>query len=597
VQQQTNRRPDVSYDVGFERIKMSEILPDNSEYDVVVVGSGAGGMLAAVRAHDLGLSAIVIEKSDRYGGTSAVSGGAIWIPNNPFLGGRDTREKALGYLLSVTEGKVPREKLERYLESAPEMVSYLKKVGVEYYVDPYISHPDYYPNVEGALPGGRTMFVRPMDGGVLGTEFIRIRESYPEFKMMDKISLDLIEGGMIVARAKGWKRTVAKVLWRYWTDLSFRRRTHRDRRLTIGNALVGGLRKAMLDRHIPLALKTRLVALERAEGRIVGVRACAEGREIVIKARKAVVLASGGYEQSQQLRNEYLPQKTEARWSATPRDNNTGDALRAVREVGAATEFLEEAWWAPTIAMPSRHAPNIVRNQGVFFERGYPHSLAVNRLGKRFTNEVCSYHQFGKAMLRDNEATGANLPCWLIFDATYRAKYPLGGLQPDWAMPDSRLPEDWFDNFLYKADSIEGLAAKIGIPEANLTSTIEKFNIGAERGEDPEFGRGENQYNQYFGDRTHKPNRNLGAVATAPFYAVRLDLGDLGSKGGPKTDQDGRVLSENGAVIDGLYAIGNCAGSVMGPAYPGAGATLGAAMTFAYVAVANIARRNSAASA
>ncbi|MCZ4343014.1 FAD-dependent oxidoreductase [Sphingomonadaceae bacterium G21617-S1] len=571
---------------------MSMISSGNSEYDVVVVGSGAGGMLAAIKAHDMGLSAIVIEKSDRYGGTSAVSGGAIWIPNNDFISDRDDPAKALTYLLAVTEGKVPGNKLERYVAAAPKMVRYLKNIGVEYYVDPFISHPDYYPAADGALSGGRTMFVKPMDGAALGAEFIRLRESYPEFKMMDNVSLDLLEGGMIVARAKGWKRIVAKTLLRYWTDFEFRKRTHRDRRLTIGNALVGGLRKAMLDRNIPLALKTRLISLEKTGARVSGIRVNAEGNEMIISARKAVILASGGYEQSQQLRSELLPQKTEARWSATPRDNNTGDALAAARQAGADTEFLEEAWWAPTIAMPSRTAPNFVRNQGLFYERGYPHSLVVNRLGKRFTNEVCSYHQFGKAMLRDNEATGANLPCWLIFDTSYRSKYPLGGLQPGWALPDSKLPEDWFDNFLYKAESVEALARKIGIPADALKATIDRFNAGAVRGEDPDFGRGSNAYNQYFGDPAHKPNRNLGSVETAPFYAVRLDLGDLGSKGGPKTDLDARVQAVDGTVIDGLYAIGNCSGSVMGPAYPGAGATLGTAMTFACVAVENIARSN-----
>ncbi|KQX23519.1 MULTISPECIES: FAD-dependent oxidoreductase [unclassified Sphingomonas] len=576
---------------------MSFIVPDASEYDVVVVGSGAGGMLSAIRAHDLGLRVIVIEKSDRYGGTSAVSGGAIWIPNNAFLGDKDNPDKALGYLERVTEGKVPTAKLGRYVKLAPEMVDYLTKLGIDYYVDPHISHPDYYPTVEGALPSGRTMFVRPMDGAALGEEFFRLRESYPEFKMFDKISLDLLDGGMIVSRAKGWQRVVARTLWRYWSDRSFRKRTHRDRLLTIGNALIGGLRKAMIDRDIPLALNTGMTGLDLDGRRIVAVKAFAQGRPVRIGAGKAVILASGGYEQSQQMRAENFPQATEARWSATPRDNNVGDALTAVRAAGAAVEFLDEAWWAPTISIPYRNAPNMVRNQALFFERGYPHSLAVNRLGKRFTNEVCSYHQFGKAMLRDNAESGANLPCWLIFDAEFRAKYPLGGLQPGWALPDAKLPPDWFDTFLYKAATLDALATKIGVPGDTLAATVGRFNDHALKGEDPDFGRGGNQYNQYFGDPAHKPNRNLGTVAKAPFYAVRIDLGDLGSKGGPRTDEQARVLHEDGAPIDGLYAIGNCSGSVMGPAYPGAGATLGAAMTFGYAAAAHIARRNMASEA
>ncbi|ATE65855.1 FAD-binding protein [Rhizorhabdus dicambivorans] len=572
---------------------MSFIVADASEYDVVVVGSGAGGLLAAIRAHDLGLRPIVIEKSDRYGGTSAVSGGAIWIPNNAFLGDQDSPAKALGYLEKVTEGRVPTAKLERYVQMAPEMVAYLKSLGIEYYTNPYMPYPDYYPFVKGSLPGGRTMLVRPMDGGALGEEFFRLRESYPEFKMFDKIALDLLDGGIILNRVKGWQKVVLRTLWRYWTDLPFRRRTHRDRLLTIGNALIGGLRKAMIDRGIPLALNTAMTGLETSGGNVVAVQASAQGRPVRIGAGRAVILASGGYEQSQQMRNENFPQATDPSWSATPRDNNVGDALTAVREIGAAVEFLDEAWWAPTVNIPYRHAPNIQRHQALFFERGYPHSLAVNRLGRRFTNEICSYHQFGKAMLRDNAETGANLPCWLIFDADYREKYPLGGLQPGWSLPDRKVPPDWFDTFLYKAETLAGLAAKIGLPVDTLAATVSRFNEYALKGEDPDFGRGQNVYNQFFGDPNHQPNRNLGPIAKAPFYAVRIDLGDLGSKGGPRTDEEARVLREDGTPISGLYAIGNCSGSVMGPAYPGAGATLGSAMTFAYAATANIARRNS----
>jgi 3-oxosteroid 1-dehydrogenase len=570
-------------------------LADRSEFDVVVVGSGAGGMLAAIRAHDLGLKPVVIEKSDRYGGTSAVSGGAIWVPNNEFIKDKDSEERALGYLQKVTEDKVPTVKLDRYVKTAPKLVQYLKSLGVEYYVHPYMSHPDYYPATEGSLPGGRTMFVKPMeDGSVLGDEFIRMRESYPEFKMMDKISLDLAEGGAILARIRGWRTIAAKVMLRYRMDFAWRRKTHRDRRLTIGNALVGGLRKAMLDRQIPLVLKTGLTRLLSEDGRVTGIVARFEGREIEIHAKEGVVLAAGGYEQSQEKRTAYFSQATEPRWSATPRDNNTGDVLDAAQAIGAATEFLDEAWWAPTVAIPMRESPNLLRNQALFYERGYPHSLCVNRLGKRFTNEVCSYHQFGKAMLKDNAATGANLPCWIIFDADFRANYPLGGLQPGWALPDAKVPADWFDNFLYKASTLAELAEKTGLPLAALAATVERFNGHALKGEDPDFGRGSNAYNQYFGDPSHKPNRNLGPVARAPFYAVRIDLGDLGSKGGPRTDEDGAVLRGNGTRIGGLYAIGNCAGSVMGPAYPGAGATLAAAMTFGYLAAASLARSNAA---
>jgi len=563
-------------------------------YDVVVVGSGAGGMLSAIRAHDLGLRPIVIEKSDRYGGTSAVSGGAIWIPNNEELNGADSPEKALEYLKSCTEGAVPEAKLSRYVELSPTIPAYLKELGVEYYVHPQMTYPDYYPWKPGSAPRGRTMFVRPMaDGTVLGDHFFQLRESYPEFKLFGRVTVDLSEGAQIAGKYPGWQKTLARVLFNYWSDLGWRRKTRRDRRLGIGNALIGGLRKAMADRDIPLRLNTGMTRIVRDGGRVTGIIADHDGQEVHIDASRGVILASGGFEQSSELRHRYLDQKTEPRWSATPRDNNRGDALLAALEIGADAEFLNEAWWAPTITVPSTNAPNTLRNIALFYERGFPHSLAVNRLGKRFTNEICSYHQFGQAMLRDNAATGANMPCWLIFDAEFRAKYPLGALLPGSVVPDRKLPPEWIDSFLYRSESLAGLASKIGLPKEDFLATVERFNGFAATGVDEEFDRGGNVYNQYFGDPSHGPNRVLGAVAKAPFYAVRLDLGDLGTKGGPKTDENANVLDKEGTVIPGLYAIGNAAGSVMGGAYPGAGATVGAAMTFGYIAATNAARVNS----
>lgn len=560
-----------------------------AEYDVIVVGSGAGGMVAAIRAHDLGLSSIVLEKSDRYGGTSAVSGAGIWIPNNDAIKDQDSPQAALDYLLAVTEGKASRACLERYVEIAPKIPAYLRSLGPDYYTDLALSYPDYYPSAPGAMASGRTMYIRPMDGAALGEDFFRLRESYPEFKLFRKISLDLPEGGVIGGRYPGWKRMVARILFNYYRDRKWRRRTHRDRRLTIGNALIGGLRRAMQARGIPLLLKTGMTDLTTKNGRVTGVEASRNGQQLRILARKGVVLASGGFEQSQDLRIAHLDQPTEARWSGTPRDNNVGDGLRAAQRAGADTAFMNEAWWAPTVAIPSLEAPNIVRNVPIFFERGYPHCLAVNRLGNRFVNETCSYHQFGQAMLRDNLATGANLPCWLIFDARFRAKYPLGGLMPGDVTPDAKLPPDWIDNMLYRAGSIDALAEKIGLPPGSLAATVARFNGFARAGVDEDFGKGNSNYDRFFGDPRHGPTPQLGTVEEGPFYAVRLDLGDIGTKGGPRTDENAQVLDMSGKPIAGLFAVGNVAGSVMGPAYPGAGATLGVAMTFAYVAAAKLA--------
>lgn len=571
---------------------MLAALLDNPNYDVVVVGSGAGGMVAAIRAHDLGMKPIVIEKSDRYGGTSAVSGSGLWIPNNMFIKDRDSDEAAFEYLKVTTKGKVADEMLWRYIHSGQRLLQYLREIGVEYYLNPTLTYPDYHPEAPGALPEGRALFVKPMDGALLGDEFFNLRESYPEFKLLDRITLDLDEGAAMIRKMPGWQLTLIKHLLRYGLDLRWRLKTHRDRRLAHGNALIGRLRKAMLKRDIPLLLKTRMLHLDRKDGAVTGIIADCNGREIRIGAAKGVIMAAGGYEQSPELRAKYLPEKSQVTWSVTPRGNNTGDALLAAIEVSADTDFLNEAWWAPSIAVPSTTSPNMTRNHGIFFERGLPHSLCVNQLGNRFVNEACSYHRFGEAMIADQKATGANIPCWIIFDSRFRKKYPLGGLLPGSVKPDWMLPPNWLSTFLYKADSIAELAATIGLPADTLERTVERFNGFVEADEDKDFGRGGDFYNLYQGDPNHKPNPCLGTVAKPPFYAVRLDLGDLGSKGGPKTDENARVLGTDGKPIPGLYAVGNCAATVMGDAYPGAGVTLGTTMTFGFLAASQIGGAN-----
>lgn len=570
---------------------LAELL-DNPNYDVVVVGSGAGGMVASIRAHDLGLRPIVIEKSDRYGGTSAVSGSGLWIPNNIFIKDRDSDEAAFEYLKTTTKGKVADAMIWRYIRSSQRMLQFLIEIGVEYYLNPALKYPDYHPEAPGALPEGRALFVKPMDGSELGEEYFNLRESYPEFKLLDRITLDLDEGGAMIMKAPGWQLTLLKHLLRYGFDLRWRFKTHRDRRLGHGNALIGRLRRAMVRRNIPLALKTRMLTLDTADGKVTGVVANCNGREIRIGASKGVIMASGGYEQSPELRAKYLPEKSEVSWSVTPRGNNTGDALLAAQALSADTEFLNEAWWAPSIEVPSPKSPNMTRNHGIFFERGLPHSLCVNQLGNRFVNEACSYHRFGEAMMVDREKTGANVPCWIVFDSRFRKKYPLGGVLPGGAKPDWMLPPNWPATFFNKANTIYELAAKIGVPADTLQSTVDRFNGFVEEGEDKDFGRGGDFYNLYQGDPYHKPNPCLGTVAKPPFYAVRLDLGDLGSKGGPKIDENARVLDRSGKPIPGLYAVGNCAAAVMGDAYPGAGVTLGTTMTFGFLAASQIGGAN-----
>lgn len=559
-----------------------------SSYDVIVVGSGAGGMVAALRAHDLGLSVMMAEKSHHYGGTSATSGGGTWIPMNDAIADHDSVEQAMTYLRAACKGEAREETLRVFVENAQVMTKYLEGMGVKSFS--VTGYPDYYSELPGAVLS-RAMLPYDVDGAVLGEEFFRLKEHHPFLLAFNRYAMNFVMAGTISARLPGWRRVAFNMLKDYWIDIPWRLKTRRDRRLTMGRALVGGLRKAMLDRNIPLFLNTRLVRLEKSEGRVVAAVFERNGQEVKVEARKAVLLASGGFEQSQEMRERYLPSPTAAANSLTPVGDNQGDGIRAGREMGAAIENMEHAWWSPTMHMPARETPNVDISYQLFFERGRPGTISVNRLGKRFVDEGVSYDQFGQAMIADQKKTGANMPCWMIFDATYRSKHPAGGLMPAWVMPDSSLPKEWWDSIIYRASSVRELARKISVDEDTLSETIGNMNRYAVTGVDEEFGRGTTTYDKFFGEPGVAPNACLGPLDRAPFYAVRVELGDLGTKGGLKVDADACVLGEDNRPIPGLYAVGNVTGSVFAGSYPGAGGTLGPAMTFAYLAANHIARR------
>lgn len=546
-------------------------------------------MLAANRAHDNGLDTVVIEKSDRYGGTTAVSGGGIWIPNNEAVRDVDSPELAMEYLRAITDGLVPEEKLRAYVDNAPKLVDYLKgSLGIQYTHTP--GYPDYRLHEPGSLEIGRHMLPNTRDGKELGDEFFHLREPQPYYRVFNKIHIDLMDMGSLILRPKGWQWHIAKLLGRYALDLPWRFKSRRDRRVTFGNALISGLRKNMLDRKIPLYLSTPLLELIREGDRVAGVVVEHKGSRHTIVVRKGIVLASGGFEKSQHLRNRAMPH-TDVAWSITPVPN-TGDGLTAAEKVGADTEFLDMAWWCPSIRLPGTIMSSVDLRVGLFGDRGLPHTVCVNRKGDRFANEGLNYSDFGWEMIKDNEKTGANLPCWLIFDAQARYKYPIGSIWPSAVKPDRFITEDWWDNIIYRADTIKALAEKIDIDPGKLQDVVSRMNGYAKSGVDEEFGRGKSAYDRYMGDY-RMPNPNLGSIEKAPFYAIRLDLGDTGTKGGPKVDENANVLQSDGTPIHGLYATGNVAGSVMAGAYAGPGSTIGPAMTFGMVAADHIARTTS----
>lgn len=555
-------------------------------YDVIVVGSGAGAMSAAVVAADQGLSVLVVEKSDKYGGTSAISGGGIWIPNNHYFaekGGKDSYDKALTYLKASTEGKIDEERLRAYLEYAPRMIHYLEtRSRVRYAVAE--KYPDYYQHLPGSLPGGRSLDPELFDTSLLGDEYDNMRKPSPTTLLMGCIAWTARHAHKAMSREFGWRLMILGLIARYKLDFKWRRKTKMDRRAALGASLIAALRRSLMDRNVPLWLNTDFRELVVENGRVTGIEVVQGGKKMTLQARRGVIFGSGGFEQNQALREKYLPQPTRADWSATPPGNNTGAALEAGQAIGAATDLLDRAWWAPTIKVPGEEKP-----RGIFAERAFPGAIVVNGLGKRFVNEASPYLEFVDAMYKEHQKDAKSIPAWVIFDAHYRFNYAMGPLMPAQVSPDSRLRKEWLNTVYWKADSLDGLAQQIGVDPAGLDATVKRVNEFARTGVDSDFARGGNVFDRYYGDSNVKPNPCLAPIAKGPFYAMRLDAGDIGTKGGLLTNANAQVMHENGQPIPGLYAIGNTSAAVMGTSYPGAGGTLGPAMTFGYIAARHIA--------
>jgi len=444
-------------------------------------------------------------------------------------------------------------------------------------------YPDYYPDKPGGKSGARSMQPAMVDARELGEEFEHQREPFKSTLVLGRIAMDQVEAHTLFARSAGWILLTLKLLWKYWTDFSWRRRTWRDRRLTLGQGLVGALRRAMLKRQVPLLLETGLESLIVEQGRVTGVVVKQQGRTMRLGARKGVILATGGFESSQALRAQYLKAPTQAQWTAAPRINE-GDGLRAGLAVGAATNFMGLTWGAPTV-----NVPGAASSTAVFVERSLPGCVVVNGRGLRFGNEAAPYTEFVYAVQADQAKTGTTVPCWMVFDARFRKSYPCGPFMPSSIMPDSKLPADWVGTVYEKADTLEVLAAKIKVDPAGLRETVTRMNEYAKTGVDAEFGKGNNAFDRYYADPRIKPNPCLAPIVDTPFYAVKLYPGEIGTKGGLVTDEAGGVLRADGTRIEGLYAVGNCSAAVMGKTYAGAGATLGPAMTFAYLAAKDIA--------
>ncbi|MEU8764231.1 FAD-dependent oxidoreductase [Streptomyces sp. NPDC048659] len=547
-------------------------------YDVVVVGSGAAGFAAAVTARLRGLSVVVLEKTGLYGGTTALSGGAIWVPDNQHLraaGLPDSHDLARAYLDATVGERVSAARKEAYLDRAPRMVrEFHDRTDVRFvYTDGY---SDYYPERPGGFARGRSIEPEVFDLRRLPRrERALMRRAHLPTYGLTITSYDFRYLNM-VTRTPAGKRTAAKVGLRAVRDLAAGRRP-----VALGEALIGRLRLSLarLGGELWLGAPARRL-LTDTDGRVTGVRTVRAGREVTVRARRGVVLASGGFSRDAGLRARHLPAPTDPAWSSTPPEGQEGDGLREGLRLGAATDLLDKVWGAPSVVPPDGTAP--------FFlvaERGIPGMIIVDGNGERFVNEAAPYHEFVDAMYAHREKTGAEtVPAWLVLDARARRRYVFMGLLPGQPFP-RRLLES---GVVRRAATPEELAGLIGVDPGRFAATVERFNGFARAGHDGDFGRGASAYDRYYGDPT-LPNPNLAELGAAPFYAVQVHPGDLGTKGGLLTDADARVLREDGSPVVGLYAAGNVSAALMGETYPGPGATIGPAMAGGWIAADHLA--------
>ena len=548
------------------------------EVDVLVVGTGAGAMVSAVTAAQHGARTLIVEKSDLYGGTSATSGGGVWIPNSDSAraqGQSDSAEEAYTYMKQLVGNAVPDAKIHAFVDYARLMARYVEQVSDLRFVA--IPYTDYQAEKPGGKMGYRSHETNTLSAHDLSPEdFATLRPTHPSATLCGFIPWTNLEAAPMITRGPGWMKIMARVLWRYYSDIPQRLRSRRSRYLVFGNAIAGHLKNALNRYGGELWLEAPLQSLIRGtDGRVIGAVIRRGGKDLRVRASKGVVLGAGGFERNKAMRQRYLPGDTEPEWSAG-QENNTGDAIQAGIAIGAATDLMDEAWWAPTVRVPGE-----ARGRPLFYERALPGNIIVNQRGDRYMNEARSYDFAGKAMIDADRPDARSVPSWIILDARFRQKYPMGPLLP--VFPDWMLPRKVQSMFV-KARTIGELARRIDIEPARLEATVARVNRFAASGVDEDFARGTAPYDRYYGDLSVKPNPNLAPIDKGPFYALRVYPGDIGTKGGLATDEVGRVNDEAGQPIPGLYAIGNNSGSVMGAAYPGAGSTLAPAMTFGYLA-------------
>jgi 3-oxosteroid 1-dehydrogenase len=539
--------------------------------DLLIAGSGGGGMVAALAALDSGIEPLVVEKQTLVGGSTGLSGGIVWLPNNPLMradGIADSHEDGLAYLADVVGDIGPCSspaRREVFLTAGYEMINFLLRKGVR--LVRCAGWSDYYPNHKGGNEAGRAVEGIPFDAAELGAWRDKVQPPLGK-NYGFVVKTNELRSVQYFNRAPRAFAVAMRVFLR--TNAA---RLRRREILTNGSSLIGQMLKVMIDLgdgEPALWTNAAMEDLIVEDGRVVGARVSRDGTTLSIEAHKGVLLAAGGFGHNADMRRRYSgDQPNEAKWSIA-NAGDTGEVLQSAMGLGAKTDLLDEAWWLPMVFISDPRAASL----GVGRQR--PGAIYVDSTGRRFCNESNSYVEVGKAMYA-NKA----VPCWQIFDEGYVARY-VSGANP---LKKRRLPEALIEQGAIKrADTIGDLARQIDVPADELEHTIKRFNEFAAKGLDPDFGRGQSAYNDCLGDPGYRPNAAIGPLDRAPYYATGIFPADVGTCGGVITNEHAQVLDENDQVIDGLYATGNTTATVMGRTYPSAGASIANTMVFGYVA-------------
>ncbi len=561
-------------------------MNEKNTYDLIVVGSGAAGLATAITARKRGLDVVVLEKEPVFGGTTALSGGVLWIPLGPHgrkQNAADTLDAVRTYMRRETGAFYDEAAIEAFLENGPKMVAFFERETEMKFVPTL--YPDYHPDVDGGVDVGRSILAAPYDIRGLGKDMPRLKPPLKTITfigmMFNSSNADLKHFFQATKSLTSFVY-VAKRLVTHMKELLLYRR---GINVTSGNALAARLAASALKLGIPIFTSSPVREIVMQEGRAMGVQVSGEAGTRTLTARQGVVLACGGFPQDVKRIAQAYPhvQRGGEHLSPTPL-GNTGDGVNMAEALGASVDirFQDSAAWMPVSRVPYGKVGKGGKGEvGVFphlLDRYKPGVIGVLRNGHRFTNESNSYHDVGAALIRAC-AGERETAMWLVCDKTTLGKYGLGFVKPA-PMP---LGPHLRNGYLIKGNTLEELARNAGIDAAGLRATVDAYNPGAAMGQDVQFQRGTTSFNRYLADAAHQPNPCVAPVAQGPFYAVKVVMGDLGTFDGIKTSVVGEVLKRDGTAIEGLYAVGNDRASIMGGNYPGAGITHGPNMTFGFV--------------